>query len=232
MNQGHGTHDGSSGEDIRHEPTRKKARVAGRRGRGGRGSRRGGRGRSVKGREGSNCSTREEWSMPSGDRNGTEGKNSCTGDERSGGVNVDVDDFTIAPVQPTEGRLPQSSSVQNRIDELCKQNNDLKEGIRQKDELLMQKETVIKALSLQLRRKNEQCAILEAQNNSLKVAKREMMNIPLNNTKRLAAATCKMPSAVAPEYLGIILQLEKKLVHWVHKEIAELDPNSSTPKRL
>ena len=78
-------------------------------------------------------------------------------------------------------------------------------NVRSLEADLVEKNTTIKALTIRFRRLENDCDNLRSEKESLRVAKEEIMNIPVNRTKRSAKGTVELSASVHEDYLGLAL---------------------------
>lgn len=133
----------------------------------------------------------------------------------------------------TEDLVPVLSMahMEARVEQLSTENNELKKEVSDLKDQLFGKDTASKAMSLQVQRLEEENAKLKAENESLRVARKEMMAIPMRRSKRTAKGTLKLSETVGEQHLGLALQVDKVIPQWCRKEVSELEQFSEKPKR-
>lgn len=111
-------------------------------------------------------------------------------------------------------------------------NNELKTMFSGLDGHLLYKSNQMKAKSLRLKRLDEHNMKISAENESIRVTRREIILLPTNRLrpKRFPKATNMAAESLDEQYVGICLHMESMSSVWCVKVVAELHHFSTYPR--
>ena len=153
----------------------------------------------------------------------------------SGGVVEEqpVSSVSEEAVQEEVRTIPALSlaDMEGRVEELTFENNELKKKVNELNGQLLCKDTAMKTMSLHVKRLEEEQRKTKAEMESLRIARKEIVTIPVNRTRRTAKGTMKLSETVEEEHLGIVLQVDKMIGDWCRREVSELEQFVDKAKR-
>lgn len=132
-----------------------------------------------------------------------------------------------------EGEEEPVQVLKGKLEELVEETNELSTKISKAKGDFLYKSAQLKDMTLHVQRLEEHGRKLAAENESLRVSKRDIIDLQKNRSllKHLVKATKMIEGRMEDQYVGIGLQIEPMFTAWCVEEVEEMQHFSTQPSR-